>query len=59
VTICPAAPESLGMRMMKEKALTWAVGCTINGAQEAILDILAKYLDITPVVFLNPGAEAG
>jgi hypothetical protein len=30
------------MRMMKNTAPTWAVGYTINGAQEVILEIRAE-----------------
>ena len=40
MTTSLAAPESLRMRIMKNKAPTGAVGCTINTALEAILETL-------------------
>jgi hypothetical protein len=38
----PGTPNSLGRRRMKEMASTEAAGCTINGAQGAILEILVE-----------------
>ena len=40
LTTFVAAPESLRMRRMRNAAPAVAVGGTINGAQEAILEIL-------------------
>ena len=39
-----AAPESLRMRIMKNTAPTGAVGCAINRAQKAILEILVEWM---------------
>ena len=38
----PGPPESLGMERMKETAPTEAVGCTIDGGQEAKMEILVE-----------------
>jgi hypothetical protein len=35
-----AAPESIRMKTMKDTAPTEAVGCTIDGGQEPIMEIL-------------------
>ena len=40
----PGPPESLGMERMREAAPTEAVGCTIDGGQEAKTEILVKDL---------------
>ena len=46
-----AAPESLRMKMMMNSALMKVIRCTIDGAQEAILEILAFYIGTLQHIF--------